>query len=184
MRKLLLLTSTFLAGSILSGCAGTIPVSYTAQNITRYDGSAHVGTFSYAPADSGEVAVNQIANTAIGKIYIPSSVADLVQRATALELEKTGIQLGAGNLVVSGDVLEFKADDLGYSVDWSYRIRYVISNSANNTELHRAIYTADPVKTGKFGRASDYSSSVNDMILSAYNKFISDAKVRAILTGD
>ena len=183
MRNRLAVPVLTLAIATLAGCAGTIPVNYTPSNIVRYVGSAHVGDFSYQPAHPGKVATNQIQNTAIGKIFLPSSVSDLVRRATALELEKTGISIGAGDVQVSGDVLEFKADDLGYSVDWTYSVRYVITNRESGAELLNKIYEADPIRTGKFGVASDFSSSINDAILSGYSKFIGDPEARAILTG-
>lgn len=179
---------TLLAGGcvllLLGGCSGTIPVNYTPHNIVRYHGSVNMGEFTYAPATSGKVKANQVQNTAVGSIYLPTNIGDLVQRATALELEKTGFQLGASqDLVLSGNVLDFKADDLGYSVDWSYSVDYVITNSSTGSKLLDKTYAADPIKTGKFGQASDYSSSINELILSAYDKFIQDPQVRAILTG-
>ena len=182
MRKVAVLSVVALSIGTLAGCAGTIPVNYTPQNIVRYVGSAHIGAFTYQPAQEGKVANNQIQNTAIGKIFLPSNVSDLVMRATALELEKTGINIGAGDIQVSGDVLEFKAADLGYSVDWTYSVRYVITENSGGTQLLSKIYTADPIRTGKFGAAADFSSSINDAILSGYSKFIGDPEVRAILT--
>jgi hypothetical protein len=121
-------SSAVIAALLLAGCAGTIPVNYSPQNFARYEGRADVGPFGYAPADTGKVKPNQIQSTAMGTILLTANIADLVQRATALELEKTGIRLGDSNpLMVSGEVLEFKADDLGYSVDWTYAVRYKIS---------------------------------------------------------
>jgi len=172
-----------LTALLITGCAGTIPVnSYTPQNFVRFGGEAVVGSFSYQPALDGKVAENQVQNTAIGKIFLPSKISDLARRATALELEKTGVILGSGNVEVSGNVIEFKADDLGYSVDWTYSVRYVITDKTSGNKIVDKIFTADPIKTGKFGIASDFSSSINDAILSGYNKFISDPEVKAALS--
>lgn len=174
-----------LAALLLTGCAGTIPVnSYTPQNFVRFGGETTVGSFSYQPALDGKVADNQVQNTAIGKIFLPSKIGDIVQRATALELEKTGIILGSGNVEVSGSVVEFKADDLGYSVDWTYSVRYVITEKTSGNKLVDKTFTADPIKTGKFGAAADFSSSINDAILSGYNKFISDPDVKSALSNN
>lgn len=167
----------------LAGCSGTIPVNYTPHNIVRYQGDVDVGQFSYAPAKAGKVKTNQVANTAVGSIYLPTNVSDLVRRATAAELEKTGFKLDTSSpLRLTGTILNFEADDLGYSVDWSYAIRYVITNVLNGKQLLSKKYSADPVKTGKFGQASDYSSSINNLILSAYTKFIRDPMVKEIFT--
>ena len=170
-----------IASVFLCGCAGTIPVSYTAQNFVRYQGRAAIGPFTYAPADQHKVQPNQIQNTAIGTVYIAANVADFVQRATALELEKTGFQLDDSNpLQVSGDVLKFKADDFGYSVEWTYSIRYKITRKSDSKILLDKVYTPEPKKTGKFGLPSDYTSSVNEVILAGYDKFIRDEDVKKI----
>ena len=171
--------AVFVGALFLTGCSGTIPVNYSAQNFVRYEGRTDVGHFGYAPANAGKVAPNQIQNTGIGGIFVAANIADLVQRATALELEKTGVRLGDNNpLVVSGEVLEFKADDLGYSVDWSYSVRYKINRKSDGTELLNKVYVAEPKKTGKFGMPADYAPSINEMILSGYDKFIRDEQVR------
>lgn len=167
----------------ISGCSGTIPVNYSARNFVRYEGRTDIGHFAYAPADAGKVAPNQIQNTALSRIFVAANIADLVQRATALELEKTGFKIGDNNpLVISGEILEFKAADLGYSVDWSYSIRYKINRKSDSTELHNKIYVSEPKKSGKFGVAADLTPSINEMILSGYDKFIRDAQVRKIFS--
>jgi hypothetical protein len=171
---------------VISGCstAVTIPVNYSPQNFARYEGRTDIGQFEYAPASAGKVAPNQIQNTAIGSIFIAANIAEVVKRATALELERTGIRLGDGNaLAVSGDVLEFKADDRGSSVKWSYSIRYRINRKSDGTELLNKVYIAEPKKTGKFGLPSDYTPSINELILSAYDKFIRDEQARRAFSG-
>jgi len=183
-----------------AGCSGTIPVNYTPQNFIRLKGRVSIGRFTYKPSEptpgpcrdleckdtplAPEVEPNQIQNTAIGRIYIATDVASLVQRATALELEKTGFELqDTYPLSVSGDVLEFKAADLGYSVDWTYAIRYRIEKKGSAKPLFERVYRADPRTTGKFGIPSDLAPSVNELILSAYNKFMNDPETRTILLG-
>ncbi len=169
---------------LLYGCAGTLPVTYVPQNFARYQGRVDIGRFTYLPADQGIVKPNQIQNTAIGQIYIGANIADFVQRATALELEKTGFNISDSNpLQISGEVIEFKANDLGYSVDWSYSIRYKITRKKDSTELLNKVYNAEPKKTGKFTTAaSDYGPSVNEMVLSGYDKFVRDEEVRNIFS--
>ena len=188
----------------MTACSGTIPVNYTPQNFVRFGGSTDIGPFTYAPTKTAEVIVeptkalnpsgfngatqrrlsvapNQIQNTAVGQIYLGVNVADLVQRATAQELERTGFKIDDRSpLRLSGEVLEFKADDLGYSVDWTYSVRYVIDQKSDGGVLLSDTYVADTKKTGKFGQPADYAPSINEMILSAYDKFIRDPRVQAI----
>lgn len=180
MKKLVLIG---LASAVLAGCSVTVPVnSYSPQNYTRYNGSVNVGEFSYLPYEQGKVQKNQFQNTAAGQIFTSTSIADLVKRGTALELEKTGIILGSSNVELSGVVKEFKLDDLGYSVDWSYTVNYKLTKLSGAVLLNKD-YSADKQKTGKFGLPLDYANVANDMILSAYNKFITDPEVRKILEG-
>lgn len=179
MKKLFLIVAM---SSVLSACSATLPVSsYVPQNYTRFEGSASIGEFTYQPYLQGKVKSNQMQSTAIGNIYVSSNISDLVQRGTALELEKTGIKLGASNVKLNGVVKEFKMDDLGYSVDWTYIINYTLVNTKTSATLLNKDYVADPKKTGKFGLPIDYANAANDMILSGYNKFITDPDVRKIL---
>jgi hypothetical protein len=165
----------------VAGCAGTLPVAYQPQNFVRYEGQADVGQFTYVPAKNGNVAPNQIENTAVGSVYISADVADFVRRATALELEKTGVALSDRSPVqVYGDVLRFKIGDLGYSIDWTYCVRYRVTRKTDARDVVNAVYKVEK-KTGKFGLAADYTPSVNELILTAYDQFIRDERTRKVL---
>jgi hypothetical protein len=187
MRRAILVLAAVVACGVVCGCAGTLPTnSYIPQNYARYDHGniVDMGVFTYAPMSDEKrpVKSNQIQNTAAGSIYISTDVADMVKRATALELEKTGLVLkDLADIVISGDVLELKADDLGYSVHWTYVVRYKISNKASGNPLYAREYRPEMKKTGKFGMPSDYSSVVHEMVLSGYDMFIRDQKVRDLL---
>ncbi len=193
------------AALCLVGCSGTMSVAYTAQNFARFRGETDIGKFTYEPSlpgapsrasttplpshPTGEapdnaplIKPNQIQNSKMGDLYVSGKIADLVKRATVLELERTGVVLSdASPIVLSGDVMYFKADDLGSSVDWTYAVRYRITRRSDSTVLLNKIYEADPTTTGKFGRASDYAPTVSEMILSAYDKFIRDGDVKKLL---
>ena len=184
MKKLLLMVlAVAMVG--MAGCAGTIPTdSYMPQNFIRFDNKNPVdmGNFTYQPFLDGKVKPNQIQNTAMGSIYISSNVAEMVRRATALELEKTGLKLtDQTDISVAGDVLEFKADDLGYSVDWTYAIRYKILSKKDNKTLFTREYRPPMKSTGKFGLPSDLAPIVHEVILNGYDIFVRDAEARAIL---
>lgn len=171
----------------LSGCAGTIPTdSYVPQNFVRYEfqNKTDMDLFTYAPLSDPRLNLkpNQIQNTAIGSIFISTNVADLVKRATALELEKTGIFLtDQANIAIGGEVLEFKADDLGYSVHWTYGVRYRILEKSSGKKLYEQEYRPEMKKTGKFGLAGDYAPIIHEIILNGYDMFIRDPEVRILL---
>jgi hypothetical protein len=186
MRKLMLIMMA-VACLGMTGCAGTIPTdAYIPQNFARYDygNSVDMGTFRYVPLSDAKLNLkpNQIQNTAMGSVFISMNVADMVKRATALELEKTGLVLkDLANIAVAGDILEFKADDLGYSVHWTYAIRYKIISKPSGRPIYEHEYRPEMKKTGKFGLPSDFASSVYETILSGYDMFIRDPKVRELL---
>lgn len=136
-----------------------------------------MGEFVYAPVAEGKIKSNQIQNTAIGSLYMAEDVADLVKRATALEFERSGLTvIDRAQNEIRGDIYEFKADDLGFSVDWTYKIKYGLYDTATGDELLSNIYEADPKRTGKFGLPSDFTPSINQMIRNALEKFMADVR--------
>lgn len=169
-----------------SGCAGTIPTdTYIPQNYVRYENQNEVdmGVFTYIPLTNTKLKLkpNQVQNTALGSIYISTDVAGLVKRATALELEKSGFLLkDSSNITIAGDILELKADDLGYSVHWTYKIRYKIQNKETNKLLFSREYHPPMKKTGKFGLPSDFAPVIYEVILDGYDMFVRDSEVKAL----
>lgn len=183
MKKLILFTLTlvFMFGT---GCAVQLPTnSYTPQNYVRTSGKVDMGTFTYLPFLNGKVKKpNQIANTAAGQMFITTDVADFVKRGTALELEKSGIQLTPDSPIrLDANIIEFTADDLGYSVDWIYRVQYIIVDRASDAKLFDKTFSPAPKKGGKFGNPIDYANVVSDMVLAGYDLFIRDAEAKRIL---
>ena len=173
---------------MLMGCASTtIPVSYVPQGFVRYTGQASIGNFEYIPsklpAKKARVAPSQIQGVARGKVYVSANIAKLAQRATALELEKTGIKLSDDHLLrIDGEVLEFKVRAEGQKNIWTYAIRYKIVHKTDGIVLLNKIYSAEPVMSGRQNTASDLSPFINELILSGYNKFIGDGDVKKIFS--
>lgn len=179
-RMKMYLRGSFVGGICLlvAGCAGTLPASYTPQSFMDVGtGVVEIGKFSYGPAMSGDVDSNQLQNTAAGSIYISTDVSSFVRRATALELERAGLQvMERSPYLIEGKVQEFKIDDLGYSVDWTYKIRYVLKSKDAGKNIIDKVYNVGPVRTGKFGKPSDYTPSINQLVLRAIEKFMEDLK--------
>jgi hypothetical protein len=184
MKKIFNALFLFIFCLMIAGCAATIPIgAYIPQNHVRTAGAAAIGDFTYQPfLDKRVLAANQLQTTAAGTLYIGLEVSELVKRGTALELEKSGINLDENaKYEVSGNVLEFKLDDLGYSVDWLYSIRYRIQNRTNNQVVFEDTFTPPMKTTGKFGLPSDYEASVNNMVQQGYEMFIRTPEVRELL---
>ncbi|WP_295451192.1 hypothetical protein [uncultured Pseudophaeobacter sp.] len=179
MRKVL----SILALLVVSACSGTLPASYTPQTFVSLPGTrAAVGDFNYLPSDEGKVQSNQIQNTAIGNVLIGEDVAVYVRRATALELQKGGTRVDANNgKVISGQVNKILADDLGYSVRWSYSVTYTVSNRSSGAQVFQKTYEAKPRKTGKFSQPADFVAVFNAMITDGIEQFMSEVKRTRVL---
>jgi len=136
--------------------------------------------FTYVPALAGKMRENQIENTAAGSVYISTGVAEMVKRITALELEKSGLHLtDTADLAVGGDVLVLKAADIGFSVNWTYAVRYKIFRGRK--ELFSKEYRPPVKNTEKFGSLEDHAVRVHAVVLSGYDMFIRDPAVRRLL---
>lgn len=169
-----------LATLLLSACSGTLPVTYTPQSFQKVPGlSLTLGEFEYEPSNAGQVASNQIQNTALGIIYIGEDVARYVRRATAIELERAGVIIGqSDSLVLHGKIIEMKLDDLGYSVDWTYIVNYTMIDKSSGQWVFNNTYRAKPRTTGKFGQPSDFTASANLMILDGIEQLMEDLRSR------
>jgi hypothetical protein len=167
---------------LVTGCSGTLPAQYQPQTYDQIDNSrARIGDFMYLPAAQSGVESNQLQNTALGNIKIGTDVADFVQRATALELQRAGVDLDETNeKEIRGEIHELMLDDLGYSVDWRYRVAYIVIDSSGN-EIFSKTYSASPRNTGKFGNPSDYTSTLNEVVLEPIEMFFDDIEARNLL---
>lgn len=183
MKKLLSISLLLSAALALTGCVTpSIPTgNYVAQSYIKTEGNTILGEFSYLPGEYGRVLPNQIQNTAIGGILLDDSIANIVRQATALELRQSGINVGSGHLRLDGTIKEFLADDLGYNVNWNYRVNYRIINLKNHSTLLDRDYTVS-MRTPKFvASLSDIAQRVNKPIALGFKQFIEDSETRKIL---
>lgn len=114
----------------LAGCATTLPVNYAPSSTMSATGSIAVAPFTYLPATSGQVEANQVRNTALGNIKFEQNVDMLVRDAVFKELRFVGVDVRDQDRKLSGEIQEFLIDDLGYSVDWTLRIRYQLADGS------------------------------------------------------
>jgi hypothetical protein len=129
------------------GCGGpaTIPVNYAPSSIMTVSGSLMVADFTYPPSvvstvpGKSPVAPNQIRNTAMGDIKIDREVKQFVRDAVFSELRLVGLKIDNNSRVLKGDIEEFLIDDLGYNVDWTLRIKYVVSEPGSDKVLYSSV---------------------------------------------
>ena len=135
-QRLTLIVPTVLG---LAAC-GTVPVpvNYAPSSILSNSGATGVAQFTYAPADPDAehpVAPDQIRNTAMGDIHIDCEVGRFVRDAVFAELRFTGIRTDDRTRLLNGHIEEFLIDDLGYSVDWTLRIKYWLVDTTTRKVL-------------------------------------------------
>ncbi|MCL1635977.1 hypothetical protein M2650_15240 [Luteimonas sp. SX5] len=133
----------------LGGCASNIPLNYAPSSVMSAEGALTVTDFRYLPAISGKVKPNQIRNTAIGNAYFDQNVDVFFKDAVFKELRFVGMKLNDPNKVLGGEIDEFLIDDLGYSVDWTLRVKYVVTEAGTGKVMYESTKTTQR-KTSKF----------------------------------
>lgn len=140
----------------LVGCANApIPINYAPSSVKTATGALSVSEFKYLPAETTAakpIPPNLIRNTAMGEIKIDRDVKVLVRDAVFSELRFVGIKTNDQNKVLSGEIEEFLVDDLGYSVDWTLRIKYFITDSTSKKVVFESVKNTQR-KTAKFANA-------------------------------
>jgi uncharacterized lipoprotein len=129
-----------------------VPVNYAPSSTMSNIGSTGVAPFSYAPAEPGSphpVAADQIRNTAMGDVHIDREVRVFVRDAVFTELRLTGIKTDDRTRLLNGQIQEFLMDDLGYSVDWTLRIKYWLTDATTHKVVFASVKETRR-KTAKF----------------------------------
>lgn len=140
---------------ILTGCGTSrgLTVTYAPLSTKTISGNIDVGSFTYLPSNPGTpkaVPADVIRNTAMGEIKIDKNVNVFVRDAVFLELRAMGAKMNHPSKVLSGEIEEFFIDDLGYSIDWTLRIKYTITDKTSSAVVYQAVKNTQR-KTAKFG---------------------------------
>jgi uncharacterized lipoprotein len=116
-----------LACLVMTGCS-TAPVvlNYSPSSTMSVSGTEKVGTFDYTPAKGGKIKPNQIRNTAMGNIILEKNIHEYFETALYTESRAVGIDVRGARPEVHGTINDFLVDDLGYSVDWTLDVSYVV----------------------------------------------------------
>ena len=119
---------------LLTGCGNSRHVvNYAPSSIMTVKGSSTVGDFRYIPAEQNIVQHNQIKNTAIGSILFEKNITQIIKEAVFSESRLVGINVQESNNNLTGEINLFLADDLGYSIDWTLDIKYVLTKKDNGS---------------------------------------------------
>ena len=162
---------------LLTGCqTAPLALNYTPSSLVQGKGEVKVGGFRYLPAERKEVAPDQIRNTAIGRIHIGQPISEYVSKAFASELKYAGYTLDGKQNIISADIEEFTADDLGFSVDWRLKMNVKHRDRSGKSVTKPVVVEK---KLEKFG---EFSQAVNLVIKEAFEQTFADANFKKTIS--
>ncbi len=164
---------SILALVLTLGACTTAPLTlnYAPSSTKTVEGEMKVGDFRYVPGEGENVKPNQIRNTAIGSAIFEKNIDEYIETALFTESRFVGIKLKDTAKEITGSVNEFLIDDLGFTVDWTLQIRYVISG------CYDKVHTLTK-KTDKFGNVF---GTLNEVIKLNIEMLFSDSKFKACI---
>ncbi|WP_148264748.1 hypothetical protein [Collimonas fungivorans] len=167
---------TFLSTLLLSGCVAysPLPVNYAPSSIKSATGSLSIADFGYLPASASSTKrmfPNQIRNTAVGEFRIDRDVSVFVRDAVFAEFRTMGLKTNDTSKVLSGDIEEFLISDFGFSVDWTLRVKYTLTDSASKKILYQAVKNTQR-NTAKFANSF---GALNEIIKINSEQLVEDA---------
>lgn len=151
----------------LSACStAPLTLNYSPSSTKTVEGEMKVGDFRYIPGEGEKVKPNQIRNTALGSAIFEKNIDEYIETALFTESRFVGIKLKDTAKEVTGSINEFLIDDLGFTVDWTLEIRYVISGCYDKVHTLKK-------KTDKFGNVF---GTLNEVIKLNIEMLFSDSK--------
>jgi hypothetical protein len=162
-----------------AGCVPHLPapVNYSPSSALTAAGTVKVEDFRYLPALNGKVAPNQLRNTAMGDFKIDKNIDGFFRDAVFKEFRFVGIKVDGTNRVITGDINDFLVDDLGYSVDWTIDVNYVVKDAATS----KVVYSATKITKNKTAKFVNVFGTLNDQIRLNIEELLKDPDfIRAI----
>ena len=158
----------------LSACATpTVPLNYAPSSVKSATGALSIGEFRYLPAEptaEKPIKPNRIRNTALGQVLVDREVRQFVRDAIFAELRFVGVSVNASSPILTGDIEEFLIDDLGYSVDWTLRVRYVLTDAVTKSTVYDSVKDVQR-NTAKF---SNVFGALNETVKLSAEQLLDD----------
>lgn len=152
-----------------AAAATPFTILYHPRSIVELRGQVQVAPFAYVPANP-KWKPNQIPNTAIGNIYLNTSIGEFVADGVRQELRTSGVSLQPGGRCrIGGTINAIRIDDLGLDSDFSLSIRYVLTGAGDSTLYETEENTA--FMASKFGGAAEsisllFAKNINALLAS------------------
>jgi len=114
---------------LLVGCASNAPVelNYVANIPGEVSGAMRLTPVQYSPANSGELAANQVKRTDGSVINYDDTIATFVARAVQQEASWVGIDVSAGPKLETY-IQSLKVEPKSVTLNWQLDIRFIILN--------------------------------------------------------
>ncbi len=109
----------------------------------------------------------------MGTLLFEQNIDTIIKEAVFKELRFVGVKTDSPNIKLSGEVQEFLIDDLGYSVDWTLRVRYVVTK--NDGTLSYDSLKNIQKRTSKF---ANVFGALNEIIKANIEELIKDEAFR------
>lgn len=171
--KAVKLLGVIILAVIATGCAqAPITLNYAPGSTMSVDGELKVGDFKYLPAENNKrIKPNQIRNTAMGSVLLEKNINEYFETALFTESRFVGIKVKDSSNIVSGEIIEFLIDDLGYSIDWTLEVKYLIRTN-EKSECYSKIQKIEK-NTAKFANPF---GTLNEVMKLNIEKAFSDAE--------
>ena len=138
-----------------------------------------MGDFKYLPAITGKMKPNQIHNTAMGTILLEKNVDVFFRDAAFTEMRFIGIKVGTGDKQLTGTIKEFLIDDLGYSVDWTLDVDYVVKDAGGNV-----VYESDKLTKNHTAKFANAFVALNNQIKDNIESLVKDPAFAKVIATD
>lgn len=156
MKKMLFIGASALL--LFTGCTPKHVINYAPSSVLSVKGNTSIGQFNYLPAKNGEVKMNQIKNTALGSIMFEENIDNVFQKAVFSELRLVGVNVNSNKNLLTGNINQFLIDDLGFSIDWTVDVDYIVTNKASNKICYnqtKVIHKNTPKFSNPFGALNE-----------------------------
>ncbi len=116
----------------------------------------------------------------MGEVILDREVSTFVREAVFTELRFVGIKVAPGSKILTGDVQDFLIDDLGYSIDWTFKVTYTVTDKVSG----RPTYTSTKSVTRKTAKFGNPLGALNETIKLSIEQLLDDPEfIKALSQG-
>jgi hypothetical protein len=168
---------------LLSACSIKIPSNYSPSIVMSGKGNISVEMFRYLPAENGKLEKNQIdTKKGLHPFYTNDNIDKIITDAVMRELKYIGYTLDASSVkIISGDILEYSCNYIGFNVDHVTKIRFFIyDNSTGERKERYSKVHEGRLRLNKFKGVAT-GDAMNVTLSKAIESFVQDVQKENVL---